>query len=122
MYDHVAHNSQYWYAEIYFPDAVVPPQTMGPLADSGIWGGEPDLALRGLLTGLGYGLIARWVLRRNATWYRMLLYAYLFATAVFGLKYSVVYQVSLMLRNFLPVLFIYWAYVLLLKPPRRASA
>jgi len=116
MYDHITHNSQYWYAGIYFPDAVVPPQTMGPLADSGIWGGEADLAIRGLLTGLGYAWIARWVLRRNTAWHWLLIYTYLFATAVFGLKYSLVHQASLMVRVFLPVLFLYWAYAFFLRP------
>lgn len=122
MYDHIEHNSQYWYASIYFPDSVVPPQTMGPLADSGIWGGEIDLAVRGLLTGMGYALIARWVMRRNAAWYQMLIYTFLFATVVFGLKYSFVYQASIMVRVFLPVFFLYWAYIFLLrlKPFRRA--
>lgn len=120
MYDHIAHNSQYWYADIYFPDSIVPPQTMGPLADSGIWGGETDLAVRGLLTGLGYALIARWVMRRNAAWYQMLIYTYLFATVVFGLKYSLVYQASVMVRILLPVFFLYWAYTFLLGKLRRA--
>lgn len=122
MYDHITHNSQYWYAGIYFPEAIVPPQTMGPLADSGIWGGEGDLAVRGLLTGLGYAWIARWVMRHNAPWHRMLIYTFLFATVVFGLKYSLVYQASLMARIFLPVLFLYWAYTFFLRPLGRALA
>jgi hypothetical protein len=121
MYDHVTYNSQYWYADIFFPDSVVPPQTMGPLADSGIWGGETDLAVRGLLTGLGYALIARWVMRRNTAWHQMLIYTFLFSTVVFGLKYSLVYQFSVMVRILLPVFFLYWAYTFLGRKLRRAG-
>lgn len=114
LYDHVRYNSQYWYAGIYFPDAVVPPQTMGPLADSGIWGGEIDLAVRGVLTGIAYGGIARWALRPDARWHHMLIYTFLFATSVIGIKYSVIYQISQMARVFLPVLLAYGLYRLLI--------
>ena len=65
----------------------------------------------------------RWrVMRRNAAWYQMLIYTFLFATVVFGLKYSLVYQASIMVRVLLPVFFLYWAYLFLLrlKPFRRA--
>jgi hypothetical protein len=122
MYDHVKYNSQYWYADVYFPDSIIPPQTMGPLADSGIWGGEIDLAVRGLLTGLGYAYIARWVLRRNAAWHQMLIYTFFYATLVFGLKYSIVYQASLMVRIFLPVFILYCAYIAFARPIRPAVA
>ena len=114
LYDQIRYNSQYWYAEIYFPEAVVPPQTMGPLADSGIWGGEVDLAIRGVLTGVVYGGVARWALRPGARWHHMLLYAFLFATAVIGIKYSVIYQISQMVRFFVPVFFAYGIYRLLI--------
>lgn len=113
LYDHIRYNSQYWYAGIYFPEAVVPPQTMGPLADSGIWGGETDLAVRGVLTGVAYGGLARWALRPNAQRHHMLVYTFLFATAVIGMKYSVIYQVSQMARVFFPVLLAYGIYRLL---------
>lgn len=121
LYDHVRYNSQYWYAGIYFPDAVVPPQTMGPLADSGIWGGEADLAVRGVLTGIAYGGIARWALRPDARWHHMLIYTFLFATAVIGIKYSVIYQVSQMARVFLPVLLAYGLYRLLIASSAQRS-
>ncbi len=122
FYDHISYNSQYWYADIYFPDAAVPPQTMGPLADSGIWGGEADLAVRGVLTGLAYGGLTRWALRPGARWHHMLIYTFLFATAVLGIKYSVVYQVSQMVRIFLPVLLAYGLYRLLKAASRQSPA
>lgn len=102
FYGHTEFNSQYWYAGIFFPDAVVPPQTMGPIADSAIWGGEIDLALRGLFTGLGYGWFARWALRSRDRLFANVAYVFLFATSVMALKYSLVYQVSQMLRTLIP--------------------
>lgn len=95
-------NSQYWYARNFFPESVVPPQTMGPIADSAIWGGELDLAVRGLLTGLGFGLLARWALKCRDRLFPNVAYVFLFATSVMTLKYSLPYQVSQMLRTLIP--------------------
>lgn len=106
FFEHTEFNSQYWYSRIFFPDAIVPPQTMGPIADSAIWGGEIDLALRGLFTGLGYGCLARWALRYRDRLFANVSYMFLFATSVMALKYSLVYQVSQLLRTFIPVLLV----------------
>lgn len=106
FFEHTQFNSQYWYARHYFPDAIVPPQTMGPIADSAIWGGEGDLAVRGLLTGMGFGLLARWSLARRAKLLANVAYAFLFATSVIALKYSLVYQVSQMIRLLAPALLV----------------
>lgn len=75
---------------------------MGPIADSAIWGGEIDLALRGLFTGLGYGWLARWALKSRDRLFANVAYVFLFATSVMVLKYSLVYQVSQMLRTLIP--------------------
>jgi hypothetical protein len=103
FYEHTEFNSQYWYARIFFPDAIVPPQTMGPIADSAIWGGVVDLAARGLFTGLGCGWLARWALKSRGHLFANVAYVFLFATSVMVLKYSLVYQVSQMLRALIPV-------------------
>ena len=102
FYEHTEFNSQYWYAGIFFPDSVVPPQTMGPIADSAIWGGEIDLGLRGLFTGLGYGWFTRWALRSRDRLFANVAYVFLFATSVMALKYSLAYQISQMLRTLIP--------------------
>ncbi|QTQ35898.1 Uncharacterized protein ToN1_17430 [Aromatoleum petrolei] len=104
FFEHTQFNSQYWYARNYFPDAVVPPQTMGPIADSAIWGGEGDLAVRGLVTGLGFGLLAHWALARREKFLANVAYVFLFATCVIALKYSLIYQVSQMFRTLAPAL------------------
>lgn len=111
FYEHTEFNSQYWYARNYFPDAIVPPQTMGPIADSAIWGGELDLVVRGALTGFGYGWLAKWARKR---WNDLLVksfYAFLYASCVIGLKYSLVYQISQIVRTLFPaLLFVYLAF------------
>lgn len=100
--DHVEWNPMYWYARHYYPDATVPPQTMGPIADSAIWGGEVDLFFRGALVGLWYAMLMRWYLRRRDLWWATVIYVYLFATCVLTLKYSVFYQLGPLTRILLP--------------------
>lgn len=106
--DHTINNSQYWYAGIYFPDSVVPPQTMGPIAESAIWGGEGDLFLRGLLNGLVYGWFARWAIPRLNYIFVAVVYVYIYATCVMALKYSFLHQFSQMFKYLLPVVIVFW--------------
>lgn len=39
LVDKTKWNPMYWYADNYFPNAVVPPLTLGPIAMSALWGG-----------------------------------------------------------------------------------
>lgn len=119
FYEHTEFNSQYWYARIFYPDSAVPPQTMGPIADSAIWGGEIDLTLRGLFTGLGYGWLTRWAFRSRDRLFANVAYVFLFATAVMALKYSLVYQISQMLRTVIPALLLVILFVNLRKAFQR---
>lgn len=121
FYEHTEFNSQYWYARIFFPDAAVPPQTMGPIADSAIWGGEIDLALRGLFTGLAYGWLARWALGYRDRLFANVAYVFLFATSVMALKYSLVYQVSQMFRTLIPAVLLVVLLVYVRKQFRRGK-
>lgn len=99
-------NPQYWYARNYFPDAVVPPETMGPIADSAIWGGEIDLLFRSLINGAFFAYITRWFLRRKDKWWAVAVYAYCFATCVATLKYSIFYHLTPLFKNLLPILLV----------------
>jgi hypothetical protein len=107
--DHYEWNPQYWYARHYYPDAAVPPQTMGPIADSALWGGEWDLLLRGLVNGAWYAAVMQWFMRRRDRWWALVVYAYLYATCVMTLKYSVFYQLAPLARIILPGLLLAWA-------------
>jgi hypothetical protein len=102
--DHTQWNPQYWYARHFFPDAVVPPQTMGPIADSAIWGGEIDLLLRSLVNGAIFAYVVRWFLHRKDKWWGVVIYIYCYATCVMTLKYSVFYQLTPLLKILLPTL------------------
>lgn len=104
--DHKRYLPQFWYARHYFPQAVVPPTTMGVIADSAIWGGAWDLLLRSLLNGAVFALVARWFARRRDKWWALAIFISCYATCVITLKYSVFYQVSPLLRMLAPPLFL----------------
>ena len=93
-----------WYASNYNPSVEVPPFTLGPIADSAIWGGEVDLLVRSLVNGLFFAYIMRWFLRHRNTWWGLSVYVYCFATCILTLKYSVFLQVGLIEKNVLPTL------------------
>lgn len=97
-------NPQYWYARNYFPEAVVPPETMGPIAESAIWGGELDLVLRSLLNGVFFAYLVRWFQGRKNKWWALAIYVYCFATCVMTLKYSIFYHLGPLVKTMLPTL------------------
>ena len=99
-------NPQYWYARNYFPDAIVPPETMGPIAESAIWGGEVDLLFRSLINGAFFAYLVRWFLRRKDKWWGVAIYVYCYATCVMTLKYSVFYILTPLLKTVLPTLLV----------------
>jgi hypothetical protein len=123
--DHIQWNPIYWYARHYYPDAAVPPQTMGPIADSAIWGGEIDLFFRALLIGLWYAALTNWYLTRRRLWWATVIYVYLYATCVMTLKYSVFYQLAPLTRIVIPGIILVWVFKRLMRAPtnvRRAGA
>jgi hypothetical protein len=99
-------NPMAWYARNYYPDAVVPPFTMGPIADSAIWGGEVDLLLRGLINGAIFAYLVRWFIRHKDSWWRLTIYTYCYATCILTVKYSIFYHLTPLLKTILPVLLI----------------
>ena len=96
----------YWYARNYFPDAVVPPQTLGPIALSAIWGGEMDLLIRSLVNGMFFAWLVRWFLVRREKWWCVVVYVYCYATSVMTLKYSVFYVLTPLVKSVFPSLLI----------------
>ena len=102
-------NPMTWYAANYFPDADVAPVTLGPIADSAIWGGEWDLVARGLLNGVFFAAIVNWYRARADRWWALAVYAYAYATAVLTLKYSVFYVLNPLVKTVLPSLLVAWA-------------
>lgn len=89
--DHTTYHPQYWYARNYFSDKALPPTTMGVIAESGIWGGEFDLFLRGLINGVIFALLTRWFMRRREKWWTLTIYIYCYAMCIMNIKYSLFY-------------------------------
>lgn len=102
-------NPMDWYARNYFPQAQVAPFTLGPIADSAMWGGEADLLLRSLINGMFFAYIVRWFVRHGDRWWGLTVYVYCCATCILTLKYSVFLDLSLIEKNLLPVLMLVYA-------------
>jgi len=113
-------NPMAWYARNYYPRSVVAPFTLGPIADSAIWGGEVDLLLRSLINGAWFAFLVRWFVRHKHRWWGVTIYVYCYATCILALKYSVFYHLTPLLKTVLPTLLIV-AVVRKLAPSRRKS-
>lgn len=99
-------NPIYWYANYYTPGAEVPAFTLGPIANSAIWGGEIDLFFRGLVNGIFFAYITRWFLKRRKKWWAVSIYTFLFSYSVITLKYSVFFYLTPLIKDILPTLII----------------
>ncbi len=97
-------NIMYWYARNYFPESEFPPLTIGPIAESAVWGGEIDLFFRGLVNGLFFAYIVRWFLKRKQKWWAVVVYAFCFSYSVITLKYSVFFYFTPLVKNIIPTL------------------
>lgn len=96
----------YWYAENYFPDAVVPPMTMGPIAISALWGGEISLVVQGFINGISFALLMRWFARNGAKWQVMTAYVFCYSTCIMCLKYSIFWHLAPLAKIILPLVVI----------------
>lgn len=96
----------YWYARNYFPNAVVPPLTLGPIAESALWGGEIDLLVRGLINGVLFALLMRWFAREGGKWQVITIYVFCYSTCIMCLKYSIFYHLPQLEKVILPVVLI----------------
>ncbi len=97
-------NPAEWYTRNYYPQAEWAPFTLGPIADSAIWGGEADLVLRSLINGVFFAYIVRWFLRYGDRWWGLTVYVYCCAASILTLKTSVFSDLNLIEKNLVPVL------------------
>lgn len=100
-------NPMEWYARIYHPDALAAPTTLGPIANSAIWGGEFDLLARGLLNGVFFACIVRCFLKWCSRWWCLPLYVFCISFAIINLKYSIFYQLTPLVKTMLPALLVF---------------
>jgi len=106
LVDQTKWRPMYWYARTYFPDAVVPPLTLGPIAMSALWGGEIGLAILGFIHGILFAFLMRWFARDGGKWQVMTIYCFCFSTCIMCLKYSIFYHLPLLEKVILPVVLI----------------
>jgi hypothetical protein len=96
----------YWYADNYFPNAVVPPMTMGPIALSALWGGEISLVVQGVINGIMFAFLMRWFARNGGRWRVMTIYVFCYSTCIMCLKYSIFWHLAPLVKIILPVVVI----------------
>jgi hypothetical protein len=106
LVDQTKWNPMYWYADNYFPNAVVPPFTMGPIALSALWGGEIGLFVQGVLNGIMFAFLMRWFARDGARWRVMTIYVFCYSSCIMCLKYSIFYQLVPLEKIILPLVVI----------------
>ena len=99
-------NPMWWYANNYYPKSEVPPFTLGPIAESAVWGGEFDLILRGLLNGVFFATIVKWFIRRRQKFWAVSVYVYCFSFAIITVKYSIFFYLTPFLKELLPTILI----------------
>jgi len=92
-------NPMFWYWRNYYSEADVPPFTLGPIADSAMWGGEADLLVRAVVNGLFFAFLMRWFLRHKDRWWGLSVYVYCYATCILTLKYTVFLDLNLIEKN-----------------------
>lgn len=103
--DFLQWNPTSWYSRNYFPESEVAPYTLGPVANSAIWGGEADLFVRGFVNGLFFAAIIRLFNKFRSRWWALGLYSYCYATCILTLKYSVFYHLTPLFKTMLPCIF-----------------
>jgi hypothetical protein len=104
--DQTKWSPMYWYAAIYFPDAVVPPMTLGPIAMSALLGGEIGLFALGLCNGILFAFLMRWFATGGRSWQVTTIYVFCYSSCIMCLKYSVFWHLTPVVKGVLPVVVI----------------
>jgi hypothetical protein len=104
--DFLEFNIMDWFYRNYFPEATVAPYTIGPIAESSIWGGEVDLFFRGFINGLFFAFIARCFIAHQNSWWGIMIYSFCCSMALITLKYSVFYMLTPLFKSILPTIII----------------
>jgi hypothetical protein len=102
--DFLRWNPMEWYYLNFFPSAPVAPYTLGPIADSAIWGGEIDLFFRGMLNGLFFAAITCWFSLYKNKWWALSIYIFCCGASIVTLKYSIFYILTPLVKNMIPVI------------------
>lgn len=102
--DQTKFHPMYWYAKQYYPNSVVPPITLGPIADSALGGGEIDLAIRAFVNGLLFAFLAKKAMEKKRSWRFMVIYVFCYSTGIMCLKYSIFYHITPVVKIIFPLI------------------
>lgn len=91
----------FWYMKNYFPQSDVPPFTLGPIANSALWGGEFDLVLRSILNGLLFAFAVNVFVENKKNPLNIVFYGFVFSTSVMVLKYSILFHLTPIFKDLL---------------------
>jgi hypothetical protein len=111
-------NPMYWYGVNYYPLSEVPPFTIGPIAESAIWGGEVDLFFRGIINGLFFAFIVKWFILRREKFWAVTIYVYCFSFSIITIKYSIFFYLTPLVKELIPTVFITMFIIFLVRGKR----
>jgi hypothetical protein len=81
--------------------------TLGPIADSAMWGGKFDILVRGLVNGLFLAGIARCLIYCQYHWWRLVVYTYCCSTSIVALKYAVFWVITPWTKMIIPAILVF---------------
>ena len=114
-------NPMYWYGVNFYPLSDVPPFTIGPIAESAIWGGEFDLFCRGVINGLFFAFIVNWFLKRQNKFWAVSIYVYCFSFSIITIKYSIFFYLTPIVKELLPTILITIFFIIITRKLTKSS-
>lgn len=114
-------NPMWWYGINFYPLSEVPPFTIGPIAESAIWGGEFDLFCRGIFNGIFFSFIVNWFLRRRKQFWALTLYVYCFSFSIITIKYSIFFYLTPIVKELIPTVLITTLFIIIIRSYKKKS-
>ena len=108
-------NPMWWYSRNFYPLSDVPPFTIGPIAESAMWGGEFDLFFRGVLNGLFFSFIVNWFIQRRNKFWAVTIYVYCFSFSIITIKYSIFFYLTPIVKELIPTILITVFFIILIR-------
>lgn len=97
-------NPMVWYHQNYYPTALVAPFTLGPIAESAIWGGEIDLVIRGFINGIFFAIVSRIFIANKYNLWAIIIYVFIYSMSIITLKYSIFYTLTPIIKSIIPII------------------
>lgn len=108
-------NPMWWYGVNFYPLSDVPPFTIGPIAESAMWGGEFDLFCRGIINGMFFSYIVNWFFKRRKKFWALTIYVYCFSFSIITIKYSIFFYLTPIVKELIPTILITILFILLIR-------